>query len=81
MEALGKRNRWVICVREPQRKKKKGRKVGIFGGRKPNGCAGKKKPLGDMWAEAPTEEEKGKKSWDIWGQKTQWKRRGERTVG
>ena len=37
MEEARRQNRWVICVREPQRKKKKRRKVGIFGGRKPNG--------------------------------------------
>ena len=67
MEEARRENRWVICAREPQCKKKKGRKVGIFRGGKPNGSTGKKKPLGDMCEGAPMEEEKGKKSWDIWG--------------
>ena len=78
MEEARRENRWVICGQEPQRKKKKRRKVGIFGGRKPNGCARKKKPLGETEAGAPMEEEKRKKSWDICGMETQWKRGNER---
>ena len=81
MEEARRENRWVTCVREPQRKKKKGRKVGIFGGRKPNGRGEEGEPLGDMCAGAPTEEEKGKKSWDIWGRETQWMHWEKETIG
>ena len=81
MEEARRENRWVICVREPQRKKKKGRKVGIFGDGKPNGRGEEREPLGGMCEGDPTEEEKGKKSWDIWGWKTQRKRGNERKIG
>ena len=80
MDALGKRNHWERQRQEPQRKKKKGRKVGIFRGRKPNGRGEEGEPLGDMCEGAPTEEEKRKKSWDIWGQETQWKHWEKETI-